>query len=627
VTWQAFVLEHGWHAHGAHLAAVLEQPLLAIARLRQSASCRRLAKAKTFGDLFALWRGRPPRDEEWPAPRKIGGGYEWLAPELALLASLVGRLGAAEIAGVLTTRLRRLTGDRRAVRPRNAIWTASQRVGLIATDVAGGLTAHQAGREIGCVSIIYNEIRHGRLKTVRVGRLLVIPRDEWARWKGTRVFPPKGYVQLSRLKRPLGIRSDKLSEWARLGYVPTAIRCNPYGARAASTMFGTWWIDPKIVTKLTADRRAGRAMPWWGQPEPGNLKITWTLLQQRQHPARCATCRAIWGPAGAPRTFDDYMQRYPPLAFGAKRHLTRVWSDGLSVSELARDVNLPSSLVLSAIRTGVLRATRVASRYVITRTDATRWKFRRCPTGRGRHCWMQISAARQTYGFSRAEIAAHIKAGRLTSKIGACGPQRGLRYVLRQQIRELRETSGFPAADAARRLGISVARLKTFARYADWRDPHRYTLDVITTIRKRMESEAGLTIAQAARKLRKSVRWVEREIANGTARVLRTPFKTTRRYISGPMFRRLQAAVTHPTPRLRWSSEWLLVSDAALLAGVCSNTVQRWADLGQVRIRFKARFRRYHRRSVIARARLHWTTERRRGRAPAPAWLQTPEAA
>lgn len=620
--WEAFVVEHGWHALARNLAAVLEQPVSAIEHVRRSAGCRHLRKSKTFGELFALWRGRPPRDEEWPAPRKAGGqGYEWLAPEFALLASLVGRMGTYEIAHILTERLRRLTGDRKAVRDRNAIWVASQRIGMMSSDVVGGLTANQAGRSIGCVSIVYNDIRHGRLKASLVGRHLVIAHDEWARWKAARVFPPKGYVQLSRLKRPLGITSDKLSEWARLGYVPTAIRCNPYGTRAASTKFGTWWIAPKIIKKLTADRRAGRPMPWWGKPGPCNLKITWTLLQKRQHPPRCQTCRTIWGPAGAPRTFEDYMQRYPPLAFGAKRHLTRVWSDGLSIGELAREINLTSQVVAYAVRTGVLRATLVAGRYVVTRTDATRWKARRCPTGRGIHSWMQIWVACQTYGFSRTEIAAHIRAGRLKSKLGEAGPQRGVRYVLRQQIRELRETSGFPPAEAARRLGISVARLKTFARHADWRDPRRFTMDVINTIKKRMASEAGFTIAAAARKLRKSVRWVEREIANGTARILRTPFKTTRRYVSELMFRRLQAAVKRPTLTLRWSSEWLLVSDAALLAGVSTTTVQKWADQGQVRIRFRYRFRRYHRRSVMSRARIHWTTGRRHGRATAPAWL------
>lgn len=618
-----FILEHGWRARRDHLAAILQQPATTIDRVRQ-AGCKRLPARKTFPELFSLWHGRPPRDEEWPRPLKVGGGYEWQAPELALLASLVGTVGTDVIRETLSTRLQQVTGDPTACRGRNHVLAMVNRIGLQTSDVTGGMTANQAGRSIGCISIVYNEIRHGRLKAARVGRHLVIPHEDWARWKAARVFPPKGYVQLSRLKKPLGIKSDKLSEWARLGYVPTAIRCNPYGTRAASTMFGTWWIHPRIIAKLTADRRAGRPMPWWNKPEPGNLKITWTLLQKRQHPPRCEACRSIWGPAGPPKDFDDYMRRYPPLPFGAKRHLTRVWSDGLSITELAREVNLTTQVIGYAIQTGVLRATKVGTRHVISRTDATRWKARRCPTGRGRRCWMQIWVACETYGFTRAQIAAHIKAGRLQTKLGTDGSQRGIRYVSRQQIRELRDTQGYPAAEAARRLGISVARLKTFARHADWRDPNRYTLDVINTIRKRMESNAGLTIAEAARKLRKSVRWVEREIANGTARVLRTPFKTTRRYISKPMFKRLVAAAKHqPAHRRRLSAEWLLVSDASLLAGVSSTQIQRWSNLGEVQFAMNGRFRRFHRRSVMARARQYWDGEVRFKRDLRPAWLQT----
>jgi hypothetical protein len=601
----------------------------AIARVRQVGCKQRRETPLDFGALFTAWHGRPPADDEWPTPRCIGGGYEWLAPELKLVVSLVGRVGSREICRILTERLRRLTGNPNAARNLIGLNLARQRIGLLSADVVGGLTANQAGREIGCQSIVYNEIRHGRLKATRVGHHLVIPYDDWARWKGSRVFPPTGFVQLSRLKRPLGITSDKLSEWARLGYVPTAIRCNPFGTRAASTQFGTWWIDPKVIRKLVADRRAGRPMPWWNKPEPHNLKITFTLWRKRQHPDRCALCRVIWGPDGAPTTFEEYARRYHPLPFGAKRHLTRTWTDGVTVAELAREVNLSHALVHYAIRTGVLRAKRISGRYCISRTDATRWKGRRCPTGRGTHSWMQVWVACETYGFSRAEIAAAIRSGRLTSRIGTHGAQRGVRYVSRQQIRELRETEGFPPTEAARRLGISVFRLRSLARHADWRDSNRYTIDVINTIRKRMESEAGYTIAAAARVLRKSVRWVETEIANGTARVLRTPFKKNRRYLSRPMFARLQAAAARPPRRARrLSSEWLLVSDAALLAGVSATQIQRWADLGEVRCQFTTHlFRRYHRRSVMGRARRYWTKECRFKRATPPAWLREETAA
>ena len=66
-------------------------------------------------------------------------------------------------------------------------------------------------------------------------------------------------MRLSTLRQPLGIRSDKLSEFARMGYVPGAVRCNPFGVPGPSTQFGTWYIDPKTgyytdpATGLTID--------------------------------------------------------------------------------------------------------------------------------------------------------------------------------------------------------------------------------------------------------------------------------------------------------------------------------------------------------------------------------------
>jgi hypothetical protein len=626
MTWQEFVIAYGRNAYVHHLAAVTRQPDHAIQALRNTGACQP-GPRRTFGDLFLLFHGRPPLDDEWPAPRRTGrNGYEWLAPELQLLAAMTGTTGTDEIVKVLTARLRQVTGDPTAQRNRNAVNSHRQRTGLITSDVVGGLTISQAGREIGCTSILYNDIRQGRLHGHRVGAHLVIPYAEWARWKAARVFAPAGYVSLASLKRPLGIKSDKLSEWARLGYVPTAVRCNPYGTRAASTKFGTWYIDAKVKKRLIADRRAGRPMPWWKKPEPHNLKITFTLWQQRQHPRHCETCQTIWGPAGAPSTYDDYCARYPPLAHGAKRHLTRPWSDGVRIADVAREVNLTQAAVRYAIRTGVLRATRRGGTYFVTRTDVTRWKARKCPTGANERSWLQLTTAMTYYKFTRAELLGHIKSGRLTTRVGTLGAARGVRYVLKQQLRELRETEGFAPEDAARRLGISVARLHTLAAAADWRATDRFTIDVITTIRKRLDSAAGVPITEAAKILGKSTAWVEREIANGTARVLRTPFNTARRYISEPMFKRLCEAALHPVSRQRWTSEWLLTSDAALLAGVSIGTLQKWAAVGEVKFRVKAKYRRYHRRSVMTRARQYWASEVRFKRATPPAWLQAETA-
>jgi hypothetical protein len=277
-------------------------------------------------------------EEEWPAPKKYRDrrGYEWQAPELALLASLVGSFGTLEIAQILTERLRRITGDPEALRKPMAVQLTTNRIGLQTKDVVGGITTSEAGKEIGSLTIINQAIAKGDLKGMRVGRRWVIPHADWAAWKAKRIFPPEGFIPLRSLKEPLSIRSDKLSEFARLGYVPSAVRCNPYGTKGPSTQFGTWFIDPVVAERLIADRHAGRPMPWHGKPLEDNLRITFKLWQSRQHPSGCKTCAEIWGKGDAPNQFEDYAKRYPPLAHGAKRHLTMPWSPGLTLDEVAR---------------------------------------------------------------------------------------------------------------------------------------------------------------------------------------------------------------------------------------------------------------------------------------------------
>lgn len=278
--WERFILTHGWRAPVHWLAAVTGRPVEDIERVRRTGACLHRSKAHGFADLFSLWNGRQPRDEDWPAPRRSGGQatYEWLVPELVLLGSLVGTLGAAEIAQVLTARLRQITGDTGAVRSPAAIITRMHALGLQTSDVLGGITTQQAGREVNSVSVVHQAITRGQLPARRVGRLWVIGHEEWAAWKATRVFPPDGYVPLSTLRKPLAIRSDKLSEFARRGQVPTAIRCTLYGTKHQSTQFGTWYLDAKVAQAMIADRQAGRPMPWHGKPNPDNLRISFQLV-------------------------------------------------------------------------------------------------------------------------------------------------------------------------------------------------------------------------------------------------------------------------------------------------------------------------------------------------------------
>ena len=94
---------------------------------------------------------------------------------MALLATLVGRLGNTEIATVLTNRLRKLTGDRRAKRNRVAIQVRTNKIGMQSSDVVGGITTTQAGREIGSLAVVHQMIYKKQLRPFRVGRLYVIP--------------------------------------------------------------------------------------------------------------------------------------------------------------------------------------------------------------------------------------------------------------------------------------------------------------------------------------------------------------------------------------------------------------------------------------------------------------------
>jgi excisionase family DNA binding protein len=624
IAWQRFILEHGWRTPSHELAAVLGRSIEEVLRIRETGACSRQKKTKRFVELFSLWRGRTPRDDEWPMPRKAGrrGAYEWQAPDLAVVASLVGRLGKAEISKIMTERLRKRTGDRRAVRSHHSVQMAiNHRLGMVTTDVVGGMTIAEAGREVGSRAIIYQCIRSKQLRPFRVGRLWVIPRASWEAWKKTRIFPPKGYVQLSKIRRPLGIRSDKLSEWARAGYIPTAVRCNPFGLDIHSTRFGTWFIDPKLARKLVADRRAGRPMPWHGKPEPGNLAVTWRKLRARLHPKACSTCAQIWGPEGAPHSYDDYLRRYPPLALGAKRHLTRKWTPGMTPAEAARFVGCGPSRVARAIANGVLSATRRGRRIYLSRTDATHWRARRCPTGDSDKCWISLATASKQYLFTRRQLRRFIADRKLLAKIGTNGPMRGETYVSRHMCGQLRQAIGFSEDEAARRVGVSIERLRILLHGCQWRDQTKgIPLATVRALQQRYESQEGYTLAQAAAELGVSEKWIHDRKLDGTIRISRTRWDRRRIYISKPQFKRLLEAKRHPVKRERFGANWLFLSAAATEAGVSNATLHKWSEDGEVKRRRSRLGWRYHRRSVRARARLYWQSVRFR-RAVPPVWI------
>lgn len=621
--WQQFIFEHGWMAHAYELAAVLGLDIDAILSVRQTGACKKLTSKKTFSELFTLWHGRAPEEADWPAPRKIGANatYEWQAPEIALLAGLVGTMSVPEIAKILSNRLRKLTGDRKAIRTKNSVQVRINKIGMQARDVVGGITTAAAGKEIGSLAIINQAIHKKHLSVVRRGRLWVIDRESWEGWKAKRVFPPEGYVLLTSIKDQLSIKSDKLSEFARMGYVPTAKRCNPYGTKGPSTQFGTWYLDKKVADKLVADRRAGRPMPWHGKPMLDNLRATYKIWTKRKHPSSCKTCADIWGKKGVPETFEEYVEQYPPLAHGAKRHLTREWNPGMTITQLAESAARTVSQVRRAIANGMLEATTEGEKQYITLTEATRWKARNCPTGENEKSWISLEAASKQYLFTVRELRGHIRSGKLKLKIGTDGQMRGLEYVSKHQCGKLRQEIGFTEEQAARRVGVTVPRLRVLLDGVVWRKADGIPLATVQAAIKRLESREGYTIEDAAKEVGESTQWIHECIHIGIIKISKAKWDRRRTYISAPMLKRLQEYKKKPVRPERLGKDWLLLSDAAHEAGVTTATIIKWAESEELERRQSKNKWRYHREAVRARARSYWRTIRFH-RATPPDWLQ-----
>jgi hypothetical protein len=624
--WKRFVIDHGNHAFARDLAFILRRPEEEIGHLRATGACSKGGRRKSFIELFQLWHGREPGEDDWPPPRKSGRGqYEWQGPELALLASLVGRLGVAEIAQALTERLRRITGDPTASRSCVSVQVAINRIGMESKDVVGGITTTAAALEIGSLAIVNQAIHKGDIRPLRVGRRWVIPHDVWAVWKAKRVFPPAGYIPLSTLKQPLSIRSDKLSEFARMGHVPTAIRCNPYGAGLPSTQFGTWYVGPEVARQLIADRHAGRPMPWHGKPLAENLLATYRLWQQRQHPADCKTCADIWGKKGAPRSFEDYARRYPPLAHGAKRHLTLPWTPGLTEAETSQKAGCSATRVRRAIANGTLNTRKQDDDLYITNTDATRWISRGCPVGETQRSWISLAAASKRYLFTKRELNTFIAQGKLKTKTGTDGAMRGIVYASQQQCANLREQIGFTVKEAARRASVTLPEFREALDGVNWRHTDKIPLVTVQAVIKRLKSRPGYTVEEAAQALGRDAAWVKDRINDGTVRLLRRRWDADRIYLSEPMIRRLRAAAAAPRPPEPLGKDWLRLGEAALEAGVTAATIEKWANNAELeRIHGRSGWR-YPRNAVRARARVYWQGIRFH-RATPPQWLQAETA-
>jgi len=482
-----------------------------------------------------------------------------------------------------------------------------------------GISAAEASREIGSRDIIRHCIKNGTLPASKVGRLLIIPVEDWERWKASRSEPPSGFVPLRSIKDILAIKSDKLSEFARMGYVPTAILCNGIGG--PSSQFGTWYIERRVADELVADRRAGRTMPWHGKPLRDNLRITFKLWDKRRHPAECATCRDIWGKGGAPESFDDFILRYPPLAHGAKRHLTLPYTPGLTVKEVAIKAKCSSSRVQQAIDSGLLASIKLGTTHYISRTDATRWETRKCPTGENITSWITLSKAEKLYFFSEAELRAYIQSNKLKTKPGQAVTGHGELLVSRSQCAHLRETIGYTEEQAASKVGVTLEHFRVLLEGVDWREAPKIPLVTVQAVIKRLKSREGYTINEAAEKLGTTREWVLARKDDGTIKLQQVKWESSRLYISEPMFKRLQAALKDgQTKAEKPGVEWLPVTQAAAEAGVSADTIVRWAENKEIEQQCFAFGWRYKRESVRARARRYWITTKP-ARAVPPSWM------
>lgn len=625
--WEQFVIDFGAFTPVDDLAHILGVPAEDIRRLRSTGACGSQGKRRhSFAELVQLWWGRPADDADWPAPRKVKahrGHYRWEPPELGLLARLVGQLTPRQIAEVLTQRLQVITGDRAASRNAGAVQNQVSRLGMMSGEALGGLSTAQAAQECGSSAAVYQAIERGELKPRRLGRRYVIDRAEWDAFKASRVMAPPGFVQLSTIREALGIRSDKLSEFARMGHVPTAIRCNPTGQDIKSTQFGTWFVDPAVAAQLVADRHAGRPMPWHGKALTDNLRVTWKLFQARRHPPECASCQAIWGDHGAPADFEDYAKRYAPLPRGAKRHLTRIWSPGVTLAEVARRTRRTPADVRKAIANGALPVTSYRGTTYVSQSALTRWIARKTPIGDSAQCWLPVTEACRTYRFSGREIEDAIASRALISKVPADGKHKGQVCVSRHGCAELRAQVGYDIEDAARRVGVPVQRLRTLLTDLDWRDKGRIPLVVVQNAIKRRQSACGYTLDVAAQEVGRPLEWVKQQIADGVVRVARAPWDHRRLYLTEPMMKSLRAAATRPpAARKRLdSAKWCSVARAATIAGVSTTTIIHWRERGEVEFERIPDGFRLSIASVKERALFFWATGRYVNRQP-PGWVQ-----
>lgn len=603
MTWQTFVVTYGYDADGHELGAAVGQSVDAIERVRVGGKCQH-GPRREFSELFTLWHGYAPTEADWPPPRRFGDTYEWQAPELAIVASLVGRSSTRQIAAVLTARLRRVTGDPAACRPAARVIAAMQKVGLSTHDLLGGLsTTDAAVRAHTSTNLIYQEIRRGKLKTFRVGHRLVIPVAALDAWKASRLpEPPKGWIKLWDIRHQLGFSGvgEGLSWKARKGLIPQALFCAGF----------RWWIPPAVAHDLLRRKKLGLAMPWRGHVEPTTARRSFELWQSRRH-AHCAECAAIWNTVGGePRTFEVFYPRWMQIPEDRKRHLTA--PDGLSATRAADLYGFERHTLTLAIANGIVPATRVGAKYVITRADLQRWLKRRTS-----HQPLTLLHAASRAGIPLSAVRAAIRRGEVKTVRRHDGrPGLHAREVMRLRV----SRGGLSVSEAATRCEVSVPTFLKDAQAHGWIKGQTITVAFVRHLAKRRNAGWQLTFEAAAQRLGVSLDWIERAIEQGHLAILRGV--DARRRLVGR--KRVDALRRTGLPILTERVEtegWLLLTQTRALAGVSVTTVLRWKTLGWLTTKPAHRGVYFSDTSLRAAARRHWAAKRYRFK-QAPAWLQ-----
>lgn len=304
------------------------------------------------------------------------------------------------------------------------------------------------------------------------------------------------------------------------------------------------------------------------QPRADNLKTTYQRWLDRRHPPECPDCKHIWGDQGPPDTFEDYAQRYPDLAHGAKRHLTVEWDPGLTVAEVASSIGCSQEHVREAIDNGMLEAREIGGVLHVTRTNVTRWKAAKAPAGDGARSWITLQGASERYGFTLEALQAMVDSGELSHRPGGADSGEGAVLVSRRQCGQLRDKVGYTVQEAAERLNVSVALIEEHLSQAGWR-------------------RSGELLPY------ETVRLLSRRLAE----------------------QRAGAQATQP------GDEGLVsAKEAMAIASVSKATVYRWADEGLVPQVARQSGARYRDEDVRRQARVYWGAARRQGQTP-PAWL------